>query len=139
MSRGSQPDPGEADRAEPEWQRALAEFVRARIELIRYEARAAGRGAARALGAVLGALLIAALFYLLLLAGIIGWLDAAIPALPWYALTLIVAAAHGLAALALALSLRRHKPDTSFPLTRTELAKDREWLEQIKTPSNSQR
>ena len=114
-----------------------AEFVDSRLELFRLEAQAAGRDAAQR-GVLVAIVAVGAgLTWLLLLAGLIGLIANVQDAIPWYGLTLLAALAHLLVAGAAILRLRQPGP-SSFPLTRNELAKDREWLQRLKnTPPKS--
>ena len=126
------------DPVRPDWKESLGEFFQARLELFRLEAREAGREAAsRAVAGVVAAIAIY-LFWLLLLAGMIGWISSVRPDWPWWGSALIAAGVHLLVALAGMRKLREKPPET-FPLTRNELAKDREWLDRIQSPPKSPR
>lgn len=124
------PSPG-SHREPDDWTAAAAEFVQARIELIRLEAKDAGREAGRKVGTVIVVVSCAILVWLLILAGLIGWISASRPDWPWYHVTLVAAGLHLAVALLGLLSLKKGgKP--SFPITRSELAKDQAWLESLK-------
>lgn len=116
------------------WVDSIAEFLSARAELIRFEARDAGRHAARSGVLAAVAILGIGLFWLLLLAGLIGLL-AASSALAWYHYTLIAALLHLAAVVTAVILLKKPAPPT-FPYTRRELEKDREWLNQLRTPNS---
>lgn len=108
-----------------------AEFFRARLELIQLEAREAGKLAGKKVALV--AIICVAIFFgwCLMLAGLIGWISAAWPDWPWHWSALIAAGLHLLLVL-LALHLLTRPSPAAFPLTSSELAKDREWLKQLK-------
>ncbi|TAE74664.1 MAG: hypothetical protein EAZ65_00120 [Verrucomicrobia bacterium] len=110
---------------------SILEFFSARLALIGMESRDARRQAARQ--ATLAAITAGAgmIAWLAALVGLIGWLATAVPTIPWYLATLVCAAIHFLIAAIAAAKLRRPAAPV-FPLIRTELAKDREWLLNLK-------
>jgi MFS family permease len=107
----------------------LAEFVTARAELVRWEARAVARQAARKGTTAAVALAAAGFAWALLLAGVLGW--AAGVGWPWHWIALAAASLHLLVVLILGICLGRPSPPV-FPLTCRELEKDRAWLAQLK-------
>lgn len=113
------------------WKAAAAEFVQARLDLVRHEAREAGREAARRTAMVAVIVGCVVLSWLLLLAGLIGLVAAKHPDWNWWQVTLGAAVIHLLVGFAVLLLLRRPAPPV-FPLTRSELAKDQEWLDHLK-------
>lgn len=119
-------DPDDAAEATT-WREAAAEFVSARLELFALEAKEASQGAARKAALTAFAAGCAATFWLCLVAGVIGWIAAAGHA--WHFVALAVAAFHLVAAFVAVVVLRRPGPP-SFPLSRAELEKDRQWLSQ---------
>ncbi len=126
------PDGGAAPSTEPgSWLEALSLYVSSRIDLMRYESRAAGRLWGRAV--VLLALGAIALFvaWLLLAAGAVALL-AATTGWPWYALAIAAAGLHALAGIICLMAAKSNKA-RSFPLTRREFAKDRQWLTSLTT------
>jgi len=137
MSDPFDPPPEPAQRPPASWQEMAAEFVDSRLELFRLEAKTASREAAQRAALVAIISVAVALTWILLLAGLIGLIAHAQEAIPWYGLTLIAALLHLIVAIAAVARLRQ--PGTpSFPLTRNELAKDREWLQRLKnTPPKS--
>lgn len=124
------PDPG-SEPSGGDWKTAAAEFAQARLELIRHEARAAGREAARRAATAVIIVGAAVLFWILMVAGLIGLIAAARPDWPWYHITLVAGGLHLLVGVAGLFYLRKPAPP-AFPLTRSELAKDQEWLETLK-------
>ncbi len=108
---------------------SAVEFVSARLELLSLEARDAGQAAARK--GVLAALAAgcAIMAWMALVAGIIGWIAAA--GAPWHFAALGAAVFHLLVA-GIAAALLRRPSAASFPLTKSELIKDREWLLNLK-------
>src|SRR5690606_21162507 len=113
----------------PAWQEAAADFVAARVELLSLEARKAA--AAAALKGALAAFAVscAMIAWLLLVAGLVGWIAAA-AGWPWHFVALAAAVFHLALAGIAAVLLRRPGPP-SFPLSRAELAKDHEWLRNL--------
>lgn len=119
------------------WQQAIAEFASARIDLVRLEAREAGRETGLRVALVAMAGLAAVAFWLLLMAGLVGWLDSIVPAWHWFHFALLLAALHLILVVVAVTALRRRASTPPFPLTRQEIAKDREWLETLKHPKSS--
>jgi uncharacterized membrane protein YqjE len=125
MSRPTVPE------SRPDWKEAAADFVAARLELLALEAQDAGRIAVRkgiCAGIAAGC---AVLIWLLVVTGLIGWISA-ISGMAWYGVTFFAALAHGIIAGIAVAILRRPSGAAVFPLTRNELAKDREWLRTLK-------
>jgi uncharacterized membrane protein YqjE len=115
------------------WGAMAAEFVSARLALVRLEARAAREVAARRFASLLLLLLCGALTWILGMVGLIGWIAAICP-WNWWQVTLATAGIHALGAVLAGLALRRPAPPV-FPLTRAELANDQQWLETLKRKS----
>jgi uncharacterized membrane protein YqjE len=127
METAENPPPGHEDQGIKE---AAAEFIAARLELIRIEAREAGRLAARR-GVLAGTLAGAATFaWGLVLAGLTGLLAESLHQ-PWYWIALGLAAIHLAVAVIAGIAVSRPLPK-SFQTTRTELEKDREWLTELR-------
>lgn len=123
------PDP--ANPPQPSLRKSAVEFVTARLELVALEARDAGRMAARRgllLAFIAGCAMTA---WLAGIAGLIGGIAASRLAIPWHLAALGVAVLHLLIAGVAAMVLRRPTPP-AFPHARDELAKDREWLLNLK-------
>lgn len=127
----SPPEPPRAD----DWTRSLSDYLEARIELIRIESRTAGKEAAKRAGLAAFSALCAIAAWLLTLAGLIG-LIAASQEWPWYTIALAAAGLHLLLAGVAILFLKRTMPP-AFPLTRSELSKDREWISRLHSPPKS--
>lgn len=119
------------------WQQSLAEFVSARLDLIRLEARQAGRETGFRVVLVAVAALAAVGTWALAVAGLIGWLTALVPDWRWFHFTLLAAALHLMVGVVAVMALRRRASTPPFPLTRQEIAKDREWLETLKQTKSS--
>lgn len=135
----SPPEPVRKDSPPDSWKAMAAEFIDARVELVRLEARQAGQIAAQKVALLVIAGFCALLVWLLLLAGLIGWISSLQDSIPWYGVTLIAALLHLLVAVGAVVKLRQ-PGDPPFPLTRTELEKDRAWLESLKSdPQKSKR
>lgn len=123
------PAPGDAGLPK-DWKSALANLVSARLEIIRIEAKSAS---AAAVGSI--ALLVVMLFGLLFawalgLAAAIGAI-AASGSWEWYLVAAVAAGAHLLLAVIALLIIRAGKRKASFPVTRAEFEKDREWLNRL--------
>ena len=129
-----EPPPHQAPQEEG-WGAAASNFVNSRIELVKLEAREAGQVAVKR-GALVAIILGCAFFvWLLGVAGLIGWI-ADSQSWPWYAVTLVMAGLHLLAAI-IAVVLLKKPAEPSFPLTRAELSKDQAWLETLKKDPKS--
>jgi len=110
---------------------SAVEFLSARLELVSLEARDAGRLAARRgvlIAFIAGCAMTA---WLAGIAGLIGGIAASRNGIPWHLAALGVAVLHLLIAGIAAMVLRRPSPP-AFPHARAELAKDREWLLNLK-------
>jgi uncharacterized membrane protein YqjE len=113
------------------WKAAFATLVSARLEMIRIEAKSAS---AAAVGRI--ALLLIMLFglffaWVLALVAAIGAIAASTPWV-WYQVAAAAAGLHLLLAAFALLIIRASKKKTSFPVTRAEFEKDREWLNRLK-------
>ena len=113
-----------------DWKSALAAMLCARIEMIRIEAKSASALAAGRLAMLLIAL--AGLFsaWALALAATVGAI-AASTSWEWYHVAFAAAGLHLIIGVALLVVLKSGKK-VSFPVTRAEFNKDREWLERLK-------
>ena len=112
------------------WKEAIPCLISSRISIIQAEAKEA---AGSAIGKVVLLTIAAAcvvLAWLLIVAGIIGVIVVT-SSWQWYQAAFAVAGGHLLVA-AIAFLLSRSKSADSFPLTRAEFEKDREWLNQLK-------
>lgn len=125
--------PVDGNEAAPaNWREAVADLLSARVELIRLEAKqAAAQGGRKAV--VAGILAIAATFtWALLLAGGIP-LIAEGSGIRWPLIALAAAGLHLFLALLMVARLRRPGPP-SFPITRDEFQRDREWFKHLQPP-----
>ncbi len=116
------------------WLDSIAMLVASRIALIQLEARASARQAALRVAQIAAAALCLLFTWILLIAGAIGALAAATQ-WPWHWLAIAAAVMHLIAALAL--FVRRKPNEPSFPLTRAEFEKDRQWLDTLKKKNAS--
>jgi len=115
---------------DPGLKESAAEWLAVRVELFRLEARDAAKTAAKR-GAVAGFLAGMAVFaWALLMAGLVGWISAG-TGLAWYWAAIIVAGGHAAAATAAGFWLSRSGTPV-FEATRSELEKDRQWLEDLR-------
>jgi uncharacterized membrane protein YqjE len=121
----------DTDRHESSLRASAVEFVSARLELLSLEAQEAGKAAARKgalVGLIVGCAMIA---WMALVAGLIGWIATAGDGVKWHFVAIGAAIFHLLLAGVAAAVLRRPSA-ASFPLTKSELLKDREWLLNLK-------
>lgn len=126
------PDSRPPEMADSEkWKVAAAEFVQSRIELIRLDAREAAQEAAKKAVAASIAAICAAFGWLIVCAGLIGFISVSKPEWPWYHVAFVIAGVHGLVML-IAIAVLRGKSKPAFTLTRSEFAKDQAWLESLK-------
>jgi uncharacterized membrane protein YqjE len=109
------------------WREALLSLIASRVELIQLESKEAATHGARRAALMIAAVICVFFTWSLLLAGGIaaisrstGW--------PWYWTAMAAAAVHLLLAVILARSAKSTE-SPSFPYTRAEFKKDREWIE----------
>ncbi len=117
------------------WKEALATLISTRSKILKLElGNAAGAGIQKIVFLIIAVL---ALFFawIFLMLGAIGLLTL-IPVFVWWHSALIIGGLHVLAAVILLL-LVKNGSMPGFPLTRAEFEKDREWLNQTKTNTNS--
>jgi len=119
----------------PDWQEALIALVASRIELIRLESREAARAASRK-GVMAGAGAALLIFgWLLALAALVG-IAASVTGLGWHWVALVTALMHLIPAFFL-LRAAKAAPPPTFPVTRDEFIKDREWLNNLRNHRKS--
>lgn len=110
------------------WREALTTLIATRVALIQHEARESARSGAKRFARLIAAVLCLFFTWALVLVGGVAALCAT-TGWPWHWVTLAAAALHLLAAFLL---LSGSKPaGPSFPLTRAEFQKDREWFENL--------
>lgn len=119
------------------WKEAIPVLIASRMGILQIEAKDALEVAVRKLiiSGVLAFCLIAA--WMLLTAGLIGLISVYFH-IAWYFAAFLLAGVHLLIAFFMQLAVKRSKSIESFPITREEFEKDREWLNQLKNRSNSQ-
>ncbi len=130
-----EPLPG-ASRANPSnWREALTALIQSRVALIQHESKDAAKNVARRGLSLVGVIICA--FYtwgLFLAAGIafisteFGW--------QWYDVAFCAAGLHLVAAL-IFVFLAVSRGNASFPVTRAEFQKDREWIDNLHNPRKS--
>ncbi len=127
----------EKDPVPHSWYEAIPALIASRLGIFRIEAQ-------EALAALIGKLVLIGLAvflfvcgWLLLLAGLLGWVSTQY-GWPWYLVALAAAGAHFLLALVVFLIFRSAKKTCAFPVTCQEFEKDRQWLNQLKNPPKSQ-
>ena len=117
------------------WREALLCLVASRVELIQLESKDAISDAVQRATRIVAAVICAFFAWALLLAGGIAAISH-FTDWPWYWLAIAAAAAHLLASIGFARTMKApcHPP---FPVTRSEFQKDREWLENIQKTRKS--
>jgi len=114
------------------WRVAVADLLSARVELIRLEAKqAAEQGAQKAVAVAILAIS-AAFTWALVLAGLIP-LISEVSGIRWPLIALMSAGLHLFLALLMVARLRRPGTPT-FPITRDEFQRDREWFKNLQPP-----
>lgn len=132
------PYPAENERFPKGWKEALPCLIASRLEIIRIEAQDVFRGMARSLILLGVAVFCMISAWLLLIGGVVGLLSEA-TGWTWYHAAFMVAGAHLIIAILIFLIINRSsKSAESFPITRVEFEKDREWLNQLKNQSSSE-
>jgi hypothetical protein len=124
-----------AQGAPADWSEALRTLIAARLSLIQLESQDAVKSAVRRIVCLAGLATCAFLTWILLVAGAIGAI-AKFAGWPWYWVAMGAAAFHALAAWLFANSAKS-STTPSFPLTRAEFQKDREWIENLKNSGKS--
>jgi uncharacterized membrane protein YqjE len=128
------PDPSAS--VSENWSAALGTLVSSRIAIISAEARIAAESSIKKVALAVVAAITGLLFWIILMAGLIGFFPSVIHSLAWYHVALIIAGMHLLVAVIAALLLKKKSPPT-FSLTRSEFEKDRQWLSKTKkTPTS---
>lgn len=135
-SAGESPVAGE-NRVSGNWKEAIPDLIFSRIGIFRIEAQDAWEVTVRKL--ILLSVLLFGLFatWSLITAGLIGVISARFNC-PWYFAAFSLGGVYLLVSLMMLLIIKRSKKTESFPITRQEFEKDREWLNQLKNRSNSQ-
>lgn len=110
-------------------------LIASRITLIQLEAKDASKQTARRVSLVSAACGCAIFSWALLLAGGISWVSEA-TGWPWNRVATGASALHLLAAIILA-KAAKSPMEATFPVTRAEFQKDREWIEKFQKPSKS--
>jgi uncharacterized membrane protein YqjE len=113
-----------------DWVEALLTLAFSRAEIIRIEAKAASRGAMNRLALLLVGIFALFAAWALALAASIGAI-AASSSWEWYHVAFASAGAHVFIGAIFLLVLRARNSE-SFPVTRAEFQKDREWLNRNK-------
>lgn len=123
------------NRPPSNWREALLNLIAVRVELIQLESKEAAAKGARKAMQFAAALACAFFTWALLLAGGIAAISNAIDC-PWYWLALGAATIHMLAAIVFV--TRAKSPESpSFPVTRSEFQKDREWIKNLQKEPKS--
>lgn len=113
------------------WSTAINELVSTRLAIISAEAKLAAQSTVKKVVLVILAATSGLLCWIILMAGLIGFIPTLTCALAWYHVALIIAGLHLLVVLISVLLLKRKTPPP-FSHTRTEFEKDRQWLSKTK-------
>lgn len=119
------------------WIEAVPALIASRIGIFRIEAQEALSALIAKLVLVAFGALMFVCAWALLLAGAVGWISAHYE-WPWYQVALGAAGVHFVLAVMMFMIIRAIKRPCAFPVTCQEFEKDRQWLNQIKNPPNSQ-
>ena len=118
------------------WREALLSLIASRVALIQLESKEAAALGARRAVLIVAAVICLFFTWALLLAGGIAAISH-LTTWPWYWIALTAAAIHMAAAVLLA-KTAKSSDQPSFPVTRAEFQKDREWIENFqKTPKSN--
>lgn len=146
MSHDSSGIPGQRPERSPvsgegrlagSWKDAIPSLIASRIGIIRIESQDAIEIVVRKL--ILLGVAWFSLFatWALLTAGLIGAIADYFDC-PWYYSAFSVGGVYLLISLVMLVIIKRAKKTETFPVTRAEFEKDRQWLNQLKNRSNSQ-
>lgn len=113
-----------------DWKEALGSLVSSRLEMISIEAKSASSAAAGKIALLSVGLFAFVSAWVLTLAAAIAAIAAG-SSWEWFHVAFAFAGAHFLIGVILLLILKSGKK-TSFPVTRAEFQKDREWLNRLK-------
>ena len=117
------------------WREALLTLVASRISLIQLESKEAAKDAANRVASLIAVVICAFFTWALLLAGVIAAI-AKTSGCAWYWIAIAASAVHFAAAILLAKASKKPAAP-SFPVTRAEFQKDREWIENFQKPRKS--
>lgn len=119
------------------WKEAIPSLIVSRIGIFRIEAEDAIEVVAKKL--ILWGITVFCIVatWGLLTAGLIGLISAQFKC-PWYIAAFSLGGVYLFISLVMLLIIKRIKKIESFPITREEFEKDRQWLNQLKNRSNSQ-
>lgn len=127
--------PEDRRRDSSDWKHTLSALIASRLEIIQLEMRQAAREGARTVAAIVAAALCAFFTWALVLAGGIAYIAQATQ-WPWPLIALIAASLHLMAGFVLLRAAKASKAP-SFPVTRSEFQKDREWIESLQNKPDS--
>lgn len=119
------------------WQDAIPSLIASRLGIFRIEAQDALDVTIRKLIGIGMALFCLFATWSLLTAGLIGVMGHHFNC-PWYLAAFFLGGFYLLISLMILLIIKRTKKIESFPVTRAEFEKDRQWLNQLRNRSNSQ-
>lgn len=111
---------------------AILDLIASRVALVRLESKEVVGHGVRSLLLYIAAGICAVFAWALLVAGLVTWISEA-AGWPWHWVALGAAACHAIAAWILMVFAKPATIDT-FPLTRSEFQKDRQWLESFQKP-----
>jgi uncharacterized membrane protein YqjE len=128
----------EESRFPESWKEAIPSLITSRLEIFKFEAQDALGAVAKKL-ILLGVIIFCLIAtWVLLTAGLVGLISAHFNC-AWYFSAFSISGVHLLIALIMLLIVKGSKKSESFPVTREEFEKDREWLNQLKNRPSSRR
>lgn len=128
------PDPG--DSGNENLFTAISALISARLAIISAEAKIAAETTVKKVILAAVAAITGLLFWIILMAGLIGFIPTLYTCLAWYHVALIIAGLHLFVVLVAILLLKKKTPPP-FSHTRTEFEKDRQWLSKTKQKTTS--
>lgn len=136
LMENSGTNPGGEAPLPSNWREALLSLIASRVALIQLESKQAAGQSARRAAIIIAAVICAFFTWALVLAGGIAALSQW-TSWPWFWIAISAAAIHLIAAILLA-TAAKSSDQPSFPVTRAEFQKDREWIENFqKTPKSN--
>ena len=109
------------------WREALMTLIASRVTLVQLESKDATQEIGRRLSLIIAAIVCGVFSWALLIAGIIALISRTMH-WPWFEVAITAGVLHLLLGLLLGV-LAKPSAQPSFPITRAEFQKDREWIE----------
>lgn len=119
--------PNHAPGLPTNWREALMTLIASRVTLVQLESKDAAQEIGRRLALIIAAIVCGVFSWALLIAGIIALISRTMH-WPWFEVAIMAGVLHLLLGLLLGV-LAKPSAQPSFPITRAEFQKDREWIE----------